>query len=94
MSSSGFHAKEKSVPMVEAIKGAVTALNTVPSFGVPALGQRVSSYKVIPHVEAAQACAVRLLDAAEAVIAAWESGDLASAVRELQEAVEDAKGEA
>ncbi len=36
--------------------------------------------------------APKLLSAAEAVIASWEHGDLAAAVRELAEAVAQAKG--
>lgn len=94
MSNSGFHAKEKSVPMVAAIKGAVAALNTSPAFGVPSLGVRVTSYHVVRHVEAAGDRADRLLAAAELVIARWERGDLAAAVRELDAAIADAKGEA
>ena len=94
MSNSGFHAKEKSVPMVDAIKGAVSALNTSPAFGVPALGVRVTSYHVVRHVEAASERAARLLEAAEGVIANWDRGDLAAAVRELDAAIADAKGEA
>ena len=35
----------------------------------------------------------RLLNAAEEVLASWERGDLAAAVRELNAAVDEAKGE-
>lgn len=95
MSNSGFHAKERgAVPMVEAIKGAVAALNTSPAFGVPSLGVRVTSYQVVRQVETAAERAARLLEAAEGVIANWERGDLAAAVRELDAAIADAKGEA
>jgi hypothetical protein len=38
------------------------------------------------------AAAPRLLEASEAVLANWERGDLAAAVRELADAIADAKG--
>jgi hypothetical protein len=39
-----------------------------------------------------QLAARGLLEAAEKVIAAWKSGDLAAAVRELDNAIKNAKG--
>lgn len=49
-----------------------------------------------PHDEANAAliaAAPDLLEAAEKVIASWESGDLAGAVRELNNAIDNARGE-
>lgn len=72
----------------------IAALNTSPAFGVPSLGVRVTSYQVVRQVETATERAARLLEAAEGVIVNWERGDLAAAVRELDAAIADAKGEA
>jgi len=44
------------------------------------------------EAEKAEAAAPNLLSAAEKVIAAWDRGDLAGAVRELSAAIDEAKG--
>jgi hypothetical protein len=50
------------------------------------------------HVQRAHACLIaaapQLLQTAENVVACWETGDLAEAVRELSAAIGEAKGRA
>jgi len=80
------------LPVEDAISGAIKALNTAPSFHVPSLGTKASSYDAVRHLENALPLVSQLIKAAGLVCARWSEGDLAEAVRALSDAA-SASGE-
>lgn len=84
-----FKSRSENLGVPEALHGAVKALNTSRRFSVPSLGDGVSSYDVVYHLESALERVDTLIEAGEAVVKRWDSNSLADAVFDLQRAVED-----
>lgn len=69
------------------LRRALQALNTAPRFAVPSLD--TDSYKIAAEIERAIRDPAALVQAARTVVARWERGDLAGAVRDLDAAVQE-----